>query len=54
MSTLTRFAIITFVLVGLYLLVRNSAMYNTAIGYGAQLFSRAYGALVTGRQDVQK
>jgi len=52
MNTLTKFAILTFVLVALYLLVRNSALYNTAIGYGASLFSRAYGALVTGRQDV--
>ena len=52
MSTLTRFAIITFVLIALYLLVKNSALYNTAIGYSANLFSRAYGALTSGRQDV--
>jgi multisubunit Na+/H+ antiporter MnhC subunit len=50
MSTLTRFAIITFVLVALYLLVRNSALYRTVIGYGASLFSRSYGALVSGQQ----
>lgn len=54
MNTLVRFAVVTFVLVGLYLLVRNSAMYNTAIGYSAQLFSRAYSSLTSGRQDVQK
>jgi len=52
MSTLTRFLIMTFVLVALYLLVRNSAIYKTAIGYGASLFSRAYTALVTGKQNV--
>lgn len=50
MKMLTRFAVLTFILVALYLLVRNSAMYRTAIGYGASLFSRAYGALVTGKQ----
>jgi len=54
MSTLTRFAVVTFVLIALYLLVRNSAMYNTVIGYSAQLFSRAYGSLTSGRQDVPK
>jgi len=52
MSLALRFVILTFVIVGLFLLVRNSALYNTAIGYGASLFSKAYGALVTGRQDV--
>jgi hypothetical protein len=50
MNTLTRFAIVTFVLVALYLLVRNSAMYKTVIGYSASLFSKSYGALVSGQQ----
>jgi multisubunit Na+/H+ antiporter MnhC subunit len=52
MSLAVRFVILTFIVVGIYLLVRNSALYKTAIGYGASLFSRAYSALVTGRQDV--
>lgn len=52
MSYAVRFIILTFVVIGLYLLVRNSAIYKTAIGYGASLFSRAYSALVTGKQDV--
>jgi hypothetical protein len=50
MSLGIRFIILTFIVVGLYLLVRNSALYNTAIGYGAQTFSKAYRALVTGQQ----
>lgn len=53
MSTLTRFGVITIVLVVLYLLVRNGAMYRTVINFGSFLFSRAYSSLVTGRQDVQ-
>jgi hypothetical protein len=52
MKTLTRFLVLTFILVALYLLVRNSAIYKTAIGYGANLFSRAWGALVQGKQGV--
>lgn len=52
MSLGVRFIILTFVVVALFLLVRNSAVYKTALGYGANLFSRAYSALVTGQQSV--
>lgn len=45
---ITRFLIVTFILVALYLLVRNSALYKTMIGYLASLFSKAYGSLVRG------
>jgi hypothetical protein len=50
MSLAVRFVILTFIVVGLYLLVRNSALYRTVIGYGASLFSKSYGALVSGQQ----
>jgi hypothetical protein len=52
MSTLTRFAVLTIVLIVLYLLVRNGALYKTAIKYGTAFFSKMYYALVSGRQDV--
>ena len=51
MKAITRFLIITFIVIGLYLLVRNSAVYKTAIGYGSSLFARMIGALTTGRQQ---
>lgn len=52
MKLATKVIILTFVVVGLGLLVRNSGFYQTIMGYSASLFSRAYSSLVTGRQDV--
>lgn len=49
MSVLGRILVFTFVLTGLYLLVRNSVMYKSILGFSAATFSKAYTALVRGQ-----
>lgn len=48
MSLATRLLILTFVLVGVYLLARNSVVYKSTIAFLSASFAKAYGALVKG------
>ena len=54
MKVLTRFGVITIVLVVLYLVIKNAGMYDTILGYGSTIFSRFYSALTTGDQRAPK
>lgn len=49
MNTAVRFLILTFVLVGVYLFVRNSVTYKIILGNLSSWFARAYSALVEGK-----
>jgi hypothetical protein len=51
MKTATKLLILTFVLVGVYLLARNSVVYKSALAFISASFAKAYGALVKGETE---
>jgi hypothetical protein len=50
MRLATRIFVITIIVAGLYLLVRNSVVYKSLIAAGSAFFAKAYGALTKGEQ----
>ena len=50
MKLATRIFVITIIVAGLYLLVRNSVVYKSLIAAGSAGFARAWGALTKGEQ----
>jgi hypothetical protein len=50
MRLAARIFVITIIVAGLYLLVRNSVVYKSLIAWASSMFARAYGALTKGEQ----